>query len=149
MLIRRNHNQLCSGRKGIFGCKCGDTGNKTGNNILYGPIGGAMIGSNKNKDSGTAGIEAAGKSVKDATKMTDQEQSQYSNSFDIGKFLQEYFQGQMTGQQASGTISADQQYQNQGALEQGLYNQTVQDVNNPYGSYESALQPALQQAQDA
>lgn len=108
-----------------------------------------MGGDTGQKKSAEAGLQQTGANVTAAAAQTPQEDAQYSGSFDIGKFLQQYFGGQV-GMNAmpSGAQNATQQYTGQGALQQGLYNQSLQDVQNPYGSYESALQPALQQAQE-
>lgn len=107
------------------------------------------FGNSGQKKNAESDIKAAGQSVTDASKLTPQESSQYQGSFDIGSFLKQLFGGQV-GMNAmpSGAQSGVDQFTNQNPLAKGLYDQTLQDVNNPYGSYESALHPALMQAQD-
>lgn len=108
-----------------------------------------FIGGDQGKDDAASGIQAAGQQSYDRSKQTPQEASQYSNSFDIGTLLQQIYGSQMGLNDApAGYKNSSQQFQSSDALNQGLYNQTLQDVNNPYGAYESALQPALQQAQE-
>lgn len=81
--------------------------------------------------------------------MTPQESDQYNNSFGLGNQYSDilkYMQG--IGSAPAGYQNAEQQYQNQGPLAQQLYGTAMSDVQNPYASYESNLQPSLQQAQD-
>lgn len=101
------------------------------------------------KDKAGDSIQAAGQQAYDQSKQTPAEAQQYSGSFDIGQFLQQYLGGQL-GQNAmpTGSQTSEQQYQNQGALNQSIYNQTLSQAQNPDAYYQSTLQPNLQQAQD-
>ena len=91
------------------------------------------------------GIAAAGNSITDASKMSDQEKTQYQNSFGMGQNLQSIYSGNLgLGPQTGAT--AEQQYQQQGPLAQNLYNTVSQQVQNPYAGWESSLQPNLQLA---
>lgn len=122
---------------------------RRGDLAFGGPKNDPLLGGGKKGKGAGTDIQSAGSTLYNRTKMTDEESSQYKGSFDIGSFLKQLF-GAQAGMNAApaGAVSPDQAYQNQGDLEKGLYSQTLKDVNNPYGSYESALQPALTQAQD-
>ncbi len=104
------------------------------------------FGGGGDKSGAESGIQAAGEQSYERAKQTPEEASQYSGSFDIGKFLQSYFQNQVgsNGQNYTG----EQQLQNQGQLGQTLYNQTLSQAQNPDQYFQSTLQPDLTQAQD-
>lgn len=107
------------------------------------------FGSSSDKKEGASGIQQAGTDLYNRTQQTPEESSQYSGSFDIGKFLQQYFGGQ-TGMNAmpNGSQTSEQQLQNQGQLGQTLYNQTLSQAQNPDAYFNSTLNPDLAQAQD-
>lgn len=101
-------------------------------------------------DSGSGdAIQAAGNTLYGRSKQTSDEADQYKNSFDIGKFLQQYL-GSQSGMNAApaGSLNAVQQYTQGNPLAQGLYDQTLSDVNDPDKYYNSTLTPDLAQAQD-
>lgn len=101
-------------------------------------------------DNGGSGITAAGQSVVNASKQTPEEAAQYSDSFDIGKFLKQYFGYQLGENDApTGYKSPTDQFTADNPLGQSLYDQTLKDVQDPTASYESVLQPSLEQAQNS
>jgi hypothetical protein len=113
-----------------------------------GPLGNLIFPDAAKNDGGAgAAIQAAGDTVYNRTKQTPDEASQYTSSFDLGKELEQYFTGQMTGQ-PTGALTADQQFQNQGDLNKTLYDQVLSQAQNPTAGWQSTLQPELQQAQD-
>lgn len=107
------------------------------------------ISGSSNVDSASSSLENIGNSVQQQTSMTPQQQSQYQGSFDIGQYLQQLF-GQKVGQPGAnaGGATAEQQYQNQGPLSQSVYNQTLQQAQNPSAGWQNTLQPQLEQAQN-
>lgn len=109
---------------------------------------GDLFGQSNDGGSGSD-IQASGQQAYDRSKQTPDEASQYSNSFDIGKFLEQYL-GAQAGKNAmpEGAQTGEQQYQNQGALNKSIYDQTLSQAQNPDAYYQSTLQPDLTQAQD-
>lgn len=108
-----------------------------------------FIGGDGGKKDASAGIQAAGEQSYQRSKQTPEEASQYAGSFDIGKLLEQIYGSQMGLNAApSGYQNDVQQFEQGNPLNKSLYDQTLQDVNNPYGAYESALQPALEQSQN-
>lgn len=101
----------------------------------------------QDKGGAEAGIQAAGDQAYQRAAQTPQEANQYSGSFDLGKFLQQYF-GNQVGMNGQSPTTNEQQLQNQGQLGQTLYNQTLSQAQNPDAYFQSTLQPDLQQAQD-
>lgn len=97
------------------------------------------------------GLTGVGDKVSNAAKQTPEEAQQYSGSFDIGNLLKQISEYQMgVGQAPAGYQNANQQFLNQtGDVGQNYYNQILKQSQDPYANYESSLQPALQQAQDA
>ena len=111
------------------------------------------MGGSKKQDSSIsdagAGIQAAGRGLTEATKMTGDESAQYKSSFELGKLMEQIMKYQQgLGAAPSGYMSGEQQYQQGGPLAQSYYNQTLAGTQDPYGAYESSLQPALQLAGD-
>lgn len=108
------------------------------------------FGGGEDKSGAEAGIQAAGEQAYQRSKATPEETAQYGSSFELGKLLDQitrYQQG--LGQAPSGYLSPEQQYQQQtGELGRAYYGQVMGGVKDPYGAYESALQPALQLAQN-
>lgn len=102
---------------------------------------GDLYGKSSDKEEATAGIQGAGEQAYQRAAQTPGESQQYAGSFDIGKFLQQYFQNQ------AGNTS-EQQLQNQGQLGSTLYNQTLSQAQDPDKYFQSTLQPDLSQAQD-
>ena len=101
------------------------------------------------KSKAEEGIARAGSEMYGRGAMTEDESKQYEGSFDIGRILNEiarYRQG--LGGKPSGYLTGEEQYQQGGPLAQGLYGQTLSDLQDPYASYESTLQPQLQAAED-
>lgn len=102
------------------------------------------------EDKGAAeGIQAAGEQSYQRSKQTGEEAGQYSKSFELGDFLRQIFQSQQgIGQAPQGYQNGEQQLQNQGALGKSLYNQALNQSQNPDAYFQSTLQPDLMQAQD-
>lgn len=131
----------------------GDGGGGVANDIAYGPFG--MLINSGDQSNTKAGQDAAnnitaiGNKVAQAGAPTSQEGSQYQGSFDIGNYLKQLF-GAQVGMNAApaGAVAQEQAYQNQGPLAQNLYNQTLQQAQDPSGGFQSALQPELQKAQN-
>lgn len=123
-----------------------------GDNALGNMSGGFLGPTSDDKNAGQAAaqqIQGIGNEVKQAGAPTGQEASQYSGSFDIGKYLQQLF-GAELGMNAApqGAVAQEQAYQNQGPLAQNLYNQTLKQAQDPTGGWQNTLQPQLQQAQN-
>lgn len=93
------------------------------------------------KGGAEAGIQQAGEQQYQRAAQTGEESGQYSRSFDLGKFLEQYFRAQAGS-------TGEQQLQNQGALGKSLYDQTLAQSQNPDAYFQSTLQPDLAQAQD-
>ena len=108
------------------------------------------MSSKKDKSSAETGIAQSGKGVEQATAMTPEEQSQYSKSFETGQLLDQIFRYLSgAGSAPSGYQNPEEVYQKQGPLAQGLYGTALQDINSPYGAYESSLKDALALANDS
>lgn len=126
-------------------------GGNIGKTLLMGPAGSKVydkVFPPKTDPSGAEqGIQGAGQTAYDRSKMTDAESAQYSSSFDMGKLLQQIMQYQAgTGAAPSGYQGYEQQYQNQGPMAQSLYNQTMSGMQNPDALYQSTLDPQLKLA---
>lgn len=95
------------------------------------------------------GIKDAGDQAYQRAAQTGDEADQYKGSFDLGKFLEQYF-GAQAGRNAmpSGGQTSEQQLQGQGDLGKSLYDQTLSQSQNPDAYFQSTLQPDLAQAQD-
>lgn len=103
------------------------------------------------KSGAEAGLQQVGTNVQKAAAATPEEQQQYSGSFDLGNILKQLYLYQMgLGTAPQGYQGANQQFLNQtGDVGQAYYQQILNQARDPYANYESALQPALQQAQDS
>lgn len=108
-----------------------------------------MEGSSKDKKNAEAGLRKTSEDLYNRSKQTDEEAGQYNQSFDIGKFLQEYFGAQngMNDMPAGARSPVDQFTQNN-PLAQTLYDQTLSQAQDPDKYFQSTLQPDLMQAQD-
>lgn len=101
------------------------------------------------KKEGEAGLQQTADDLKQQTQQTGDESSQYSRSFDIGKFLQQYFGGQAgMNEMPTGASSPVDQFTQNNPLAKSLYDQTLSQAQNPDAYYQSTLQPDLMQAQD-
>ena len=119
--------------------------------------GGAVLGSSAIASSSSKGkgkgagddIKAAGEQAYQRAKQTGDESSQYASSFDLGKFLEQYYGGQI-GRNAmpEGALSQVDQFTQNNPLNKTLYDQTLSQAQNPDSYYQSMLQPELMQAQD-
>lgn len=108
-----------------------------------------MGGNKSDKSSAEEGLRQTGDKVAQAAAQTPQEASQYSNSFDIGKLLQQIYQGQMgMGPMPQGMNQTQNYLQQGGDLAQGIYNQVSPYAQNPDYGYESTFMPQLKQLQD-
>jgi hypothetical protein len=97
----------------------------------------------------SAGIESVGNDVQREGAMSDAARQQWDTSYNTGTFLNNLY-GQNVGEPGAQTnyYTAEQQYQNQGAVSQALYGQVLNQAKNPTSGWQSSLQPQLQQAQD-
>lgn len=109
----------------------------------------ALDGTSGNDGGAGEGIQQTGQTLYNRTKQTGGEEQQYANSFDIGKFLEQYF-GHQAGMNAApqGYQSATDQYQQDNPLAKTLYDQTLSQAQDPDKYFQSTLQPDLTQAQD-
>lgn len=129
---RKHHNQGCKG--GGLRCTCGD------------------IFSDQSSNESSAGnaITAIGNNVAQQTAVSPQQAAQTSGTYDVEQYLSQLM-GQTVGQPGATaqTLTAEQQYQNQGPLAQATYNDVLAQAQNPLAGYQSALAPSLQQAQNS
>lgn len=101
------------------------------------------------KGEAEAGLKQTGEDLYNRSKQTGDESSQYQGSFDIGKFLQQYFGAQNgMNHMPQGALNPVQQFTQNNPLAQSLYDQTLSQSQNPDAYYQSTLQPELMQAQD-
>lgn len=114
-----------------------------------GGLGTSIFGGSSSDNGAGNAIAGIGDNLAAKTAVSPQQASQTSSSFDIGQYLQQLF-GQQIGQPgvSAGGTTAEQQYQQQGPLSQALYNQTLQQAQNPTAGWQSTLQPQLDQAQN-
>lgn len=95
-------------------------------------------------------ITGVGNNLAQQTAVPGAVASQTSQGQGIDQYLAQLF-GQSVGQpgaNAGGSISSEQQYQNQGPLSQTNYNNVLSQAQNPTAGWQSTLQPQLQQAQN-
>lgn len=125
-----------------------DFGDNYLGNLSDGFLGPTTADKNAGQDAAQK-ITNIGNQVASAGAPSDKESSQYSNSFDIGKYLQQLF-GSQVGMNAppAGAINSEQSYQNQGPLAQATYNQILRGAQDPSADWQNTLQPQLDQAQN-
>ena len=131
---RKHHNKGCKGNG--LRCICGD---------IFG--GGS---SSKNADEATQQIEGIGNAVQQESALTPQATQQWQGSYNIGQYLQNLF-GQEVGMPnatAPTAPTAEQQYQAQGPVSQALYQNVLNQAQNPTAGWQNALAPQLTQAQN-
>lgn len=104
----------------------------------------------KSKSKAEQGISQAGSDMYKKGEMTPQEISQYEDSFDLGKLIEDISKYQMgLGKAPEGYVSpTDQFLRESGELGTTLYNQTLAETKDPYAFYESTLEPSLQISED-
>ena len=101
------------------------------------------------KEKAERGVTQAGSTAYEQSKMTPEEQAQYSQSFQTGDLLtqlERYRAG--LGLMPAGYQTPEQQYQQGGPLAQSYYQQTLAGTQDPYAAWESTLGPQMQLAQD-
>jgi hypothetical protein len=124
----------------------GSGGGGVANDVAYGPLGYFMntndqTNQNNINNAGNA-ISQIGNSVQQEGAMSPQAQSQLNQSYTTGQGLTSLETNALAGGNAS------QEFQNQGPLQQSLYNQVSAQAANPTAGWQSSLQPQLEQAQN-